>query len=132
MPQKERQRVFNGELKKTSGGLTAKDLVKNKRGKIVSKKKSQQAVGTENNLGSWLRGKEDKFSGKPRGFKEKKPDEKKVVKVAAAVKKKKPAAAVPKKKVEPASAGEVPNLANVSVGNILRSKRKRKVVNYKE
>ena len=69
MPQKERMRVWKGELKKTSGGLTKKDLIKNKRGKIVSKKKSEQAVGDENNLGSWLRGKGDKFQGKPKGYK---------------------------------------------------------------
>ena len=58
--------MFKGELKKTSGGLTKKDLVKNKRGKIVSRKKSQQASGA-NNLGHWLRGKGDKFQGKPKG-----------------------------------------------------------------
>ena len=52
MPQKERLRVFRGELKKTSGGLTKGDLIKNKRGKIVSRRKSTQAVGDENNLGS--------------------------------------------------------------------------------
>ena len=69
MPQKERLRVWKGELKKTSGGLTKKDLIKNKRGKIVSKKKSEHAVGDENNLGSWLRGKGDKFQGKPKGYK---------------------------------------------------------------
>ena len=45
MPQSERVRVLKGELKKTSGGLTAKDLVRNKRGKVVSRKKSDQAGG---------------------------------------------------------------------------------------
>jgi hypothetical protein len=70
MPQKERLRVYLGELKKTSGGLTRDDLVKNKRGKIVSRKKSGQAVGDANNLGSWLRGKGDQFKGKPKGYKE--------------------------------------------------------------
>ena len=40
MPQNERLRVWKGELKKTSGGLTKGDLIKNKRGKIVSKKRS--------------------------------------------------------------------------------------------
>ena len=68
MPQKERMRVWKGELKKTSGGLTKGQLVKNKRGKIVSLKKSTQAVGDANNLGSWLRGKGDKFAGKPKGY----------------------------------------------------------------
>ena len=38
----------------TSGGLTKADLTKNKRGKIVSRRKSHQASHT-NNLGDWLR-----------------------------------------------------------------------------
>ena len=75
MPQRERVRVFNGELKKTSGGLTRDQLVRNKRGKIVSKKKSGQAAGGDNNLGSWLRNKGDKFKGKPKGFKEEEEDD---------------------------------------------------------
>jgi hypothetical protein len=36
----ERLLVWKGTLKKTSGGLTKKDLKKNKQGKIVSKKAS--------------------------------------------------------------------------------------------
>ena len=63
MPQKERQRVWRGELKKTSGGLSKKDLVRNSRGKIVSKRKSGSAV-KENNLGKWLRKSGDSFGGK--------------------------------------------------------------------
>ena len=51
---KQRLQVWRGELAKTTGGLTKKDLIKNKRGKIVSRKKSTQAA-TANNLGSWLR-----------------------------------------------------------------------------
>ena len=34
-----RAEVFHGNAKKTTGGLTKKDLVKNKHGEIVSKKK---------------------------------------------------------------------------------------------
>lgn len=34
----EKMMVWNGEKKKTSSGLTKKDLMKNKHGKIVSKK----------------------------------------------------------------------------------------------
>lgn len=64
MPQSQRLRVFKGELKKTTGGLTKKDLVRNKRGKIVSRKKADQASGA-NNLGNWLRKKGDKYSGVP-------------------------------------------------------------------
>lgn len=38
-----KRQVWNGTCKKTRGGLTKKDLKKNKRGRIVSKKKSLQA-----------------------------------------------------------------------------------------
>ena len=69
----QRLRVWRGELKKTSGGLTRDDLVKNSKGKIVSRRKSKQA-GEQNNLGVWLRSKGDKFGDKPKdaGLKEKK------------------------------------------------------------
>lgn len=44
--------VWNGIAEKTSGGLTKHDLMKNKRGKIVSKKKSEagKKMFKENNL----------------------------------------------------------------------------------
>ena len=64
MPQPERLRVWKGELLKTSGGLTLKDLMKNKRGKIVSKRKSHSAKDNANNLGDWLRKKGDNFFSK--------------------------------------------------------------------
>ena len=51
---KQRTAVWRGDLAKTSGGLTKADLTKNKRGKIVSRRKSRQASHT-NNLGDWLR-----------------------------------------------------------------------------
>lgn len=38
-----RAEVYHGNAKKTTGGLTKSDLVKNKHGEIVSKKKSVQA-----------------------------------------------------------------------------------------
>lgn len=38
-----RAEVFHGNAKKTTGGLTKKDLVKNKHGEIVSKKKHMTA-----------------------------------------------------------------------------------------
>ena len=50
----QRSEVWLGTRVKTSGGLTKAMLVKNKRGKLVSKKKSEQA-SSQNNLGSWLR-----------------------------------------------------------------------------
>ena len=54
MSSRQRLEVWRGTRLKTSGGLTKADLVKNKRGKIVSKKKSSQA-SSQNNLGAWLR-----------------------------------------------------------------------------
>ena len=54
MSSNQRSEVWRGLRKKTSGGLTKANLTKNKRGKIVSKKKSEQA-SSQNNLGSWLR-----------------------------------------------------------------------------
>ena len=53
---KQRVDVWNGRRLKTSGGLTKDMLVKNKRGKLVSKKKSNQA-SEQNNLGTFLRDK---------------------------------------------------------------------------
>ena len=152
MPQKERLRVFRGELKKTTGGLTKDQLIKNKRGKIVSRKKSHQAVGASNNLGSWLRSKGDRFKGKPKGFKDEEDrDDEKLgevpVKKAKAVKKKAPPpkkasqkpqkkaevavkAAKPKakkkKKLEPMMPGEKKELHKISVGNIFGAADKQK------
>ena len=126
MPQKERLRVWRGELKKTSGGLTKKDLIKNKRGKIVSKRKSSQSKNhAENNLKTWLRSKGDKFGGEPKGLKAEDKENKAAPKAAApkAAKKKE---AVPKKKavpkitkLAPMKAGEKKDLSKVSVGNIV-------------
>ena len=41
-------KVWHGTLKKTPGGLTKKDLMKNKRGKIVSKKRHKLAQKKKN------------------------------------------------------------------------------------
>ena len=54
MSSTQRLAVWRGDRLKTSGGLFKKDLVKNKRGKIVSKKKSGQARN-QNNLGNFLK-----------------------------------------------------------------------------
>ena len=62
-----RARVWRGEIRKTTGGLTKADLTKNKAGKIVSKRKSLAAVKA-NNLGNWIRAKGDPFKGKPAAF----------------------------------------------------------------
>ena len=154
MPQTQRMRVFKGELAKTSGGLRKADLVRNKRGKIVSKKKSSHAHGNANNLGSWLRGKGDTFGGKPKGLKEEKPKPapkkpKPVQKPApkpAPKPKPKPVQKPKKKKlsskatvvslpkrpkktkVEPIKAGEKKDLSKISVGNIIVAKAKEKSV----
>ena len=139
MPQNERLRVWKGELKKTSGGLTKDDLIKNKRGKIVSKRKSEAAKkNKDNNLGQWLRSKGDQFLSK--GLKaenivRKNKPGRKAFKKPAAPKSAPPKQATPKKKkappkitkVEPIKPGEKPqDRTKISVGNIRRSKRIRK------
>merc|ERR1712159_350378 len=43
--------VHRGSKAKTAGGLTAKDLTKNKHGRVVSKKLS---AGAKKKLGGWL------------------------------------------------------------------------------
>ena len=40
-----RRKVVSGKLSKTSGGLTKKDLMKNKHGRLVSKKQHKQGKG---------------------------------------------------------------------------------------
>lgn len=106
MPSREqRVRVWKGELKKTTGGLTREDLVKNKRGKLVSRRKSKQAAD-QNNLGVWLRNKGDQFKDIPKK-------------------------AVKKVKAKPKDKGPVSKKAELSVTNIV-PKRKRKRVDYKK
>ena len=51
-------------MRKTTGGLNRDDLVLNRHGRIVSKRKSQ-AASKVNNLGNWLRDKGQKFGDKP-------------------------------------------------------------------
>ena len=51
-------------MRKTTGGLTRDDLTLNRHGRIVSKRKSLAAAKT-NNLGDWLRAKDQKFSDVP-------------------------------------------------------------------
>jgi hypothetical protein len=58
----QRRLVWSGKMRKTTGGLMRDDLMLNRSGRIVSKKKSQ-AASKVNNLGTWLR-----VSGQ--GFKE--------------------------------------------------------------
>ena len=45
-----RAQVMHGTAKKTSGGLGKEDLIRNKSGSIVSKKKSVEAKKSENGL----------------------------------------------------------------------------------
>ena len=132
MPQNERLRVWNGTLKRTSGGLKKEDLVKNKRGKIVSKRKSEAAKKNENNLGTWLRSKGDHFLSKGitkenivrkgkagrKAFKKK--EEAKQVKKEEAKPVKKSAAPPKISKEEPSKPGDKPkNKTNLDVGNIV-------------
>ena len=60
----QRRLVWAGKLRKTTGGLTRDDLMLNRTGRIVSKRKSQ-AASKVNNLGNWLRVSGTKFSEKP-------------------------------------------------------------------
>merc|ERR1711990_645379 len=48
--------VWNGTRERTVGGLTEKDLMKSKSGKIVSKKQALRAKGSmkKNGLGKWM------------------------------------------------------------------------------
>ena len=73
----QRLRVWKGELRKTSGGLTRDDLMKNKKGKIVSKRKSL-AMKKINNLGGYLRekGQPFKIDKKPEAAKKEVPAKK--------------------------------------------------------
>ena len=133
MPQSERLRVWRGELKKTSGGLTKDMLIKNKRGKIVSKKKSQAAKqNKDNNLGQWLRTKGDPFLSKGlkaenivrKGKAGRKAFKKKVEEEAPkpkAAPKPKPKKAAPKiTKTAPIQPGEKPkDKTQISVGNMV-------------
>ena len=66
MPSRAEQRrlVWSGKMRKTTGGLRRDDLVLNRHGRIVSKRKSL-AASKVNNLGNWLRDKGQKFGDKP-------------------------------------------------------------------
>merc|ERR1711985_148795 len=46
--------VFRGGKEKTVGGLAKSDLIKNKRGKIVSKKQSAQGKKAYANIKGWV------------------------------------------------------------------------------
>jgi len=99
---KQRLEVWRGVRLKTSGGLTKADLIKNKRGKLVSKKKSGQAH-SQNNLQQYLR---QKGKAVPKGEMLHKKGAKLPEKKAAAPKPKpaapKPKPAAPKPKSKPA------------------------------
>ena len=114
---------------KTSGGLKKEDLIKNKRGKIVSKRKSLAAKKKENNLGQWLRSKGDHFLSKgltKEAIGRKKKGSKKDLKNESPKKDLKKE--VPKiSKVEPVKPGDkIDDKTKISVANIRRSKRVRK------
>jgi hypothetical protein len=105
MSSQQRSDVWRGIRQKTSGGLTKDMLTKNKRGKIVSKKKSGQA-SDQNNLGSWLRQKGKKIAKKDMLQKKSAPPEdapksKKKAPKKAAPKKAAPKKAAPKPKAAP-------------------------------
>ena len=102
---KQRLEVWRGVRAKTSGGLKKEDLTKNKRGKIVSKKKSSQAF-EQNNLGGFLRKKGTKVPKDEMLYKKgaKPPSGAKAPKAASKPAKKaapKPKAAAPKPSPKP-------------------------------
>ena len=103
MPSRAEQRrlVWGGKMRKTTGGLSRDDLVLNRHGRIVSKRKSQ-AASKVNNLGNWLRNKGQKFGDVPQLAK-KGTNGKPKAKVVAAKPKPKPkvVAAKPKPKPKP-------------------------------
>lgn len=61
----QRRLVWSGKMRKTTGGLGRDDLMLNKSGHIVSKRKSQ-AASKANNLGTWLRVRGQGFKEVPR------------------------------------------------------------------
>ena len=65
-----RRKVWNRSAKKTNGGLTRKDLRKNKHGRIVSAKASKSARKNKN-LGSFKAKKGDPFGPNKREKKSK-------------------------------------------------------------
>ena len=99
MSSQQRSEVWRGIRQKTSGGLTKDMLTKNKRGKIVSKKKSGQA-SDQNNLGSWLRQKGKKIAKADMLHKKSAPPED-----APKSKKKAPKKAAPKKAAPKSGSG---------------------------
>ncbi len=116
----QRSEVWRGIRKKTSGGLVKADLIKNKRGKVVSRKKSQQA-SNQNNLGLWLREKGKKVAKAEMLRKKSAPP-------AGAPSKAKPKAAAPKPK--PAAPKPKP-AAPKAVPKKVRQKPKAAVVRKK-
>ena len=101
MPTRAEQRrlVWGGKMRKTTGGLTRDDLVLNRHGRIVSKRKSQ-AASKVNNLGNWLRNKGQKFGDVPQLAK-KGTNGKPKAKVVAAKPKPKPKVVAAKPKPKP-------------------------------
>ena len=68
-----RAKVFHGTAYKTSGGLTKKDLIKNKSGAIVSKKKSMDSKKNNRLLEHGYTAKKGKFGSVKIGAKNKSP-----------------------------------------------------------
>ena len=125
----QRLAVWRGDRKRTSGGLGKSDLTKNARGKIVSKKKSEQAR-KQNNLGDKLRkkgvhvAKDEMLHAKGKSKPKPKPKPRKAVARTAAPKPKpKPkkraapkGAKAPKKIVPLASRTDLPTARKVKKG----------------
>ena len=143
--------MWKGELRRTAGGLKKSDLAKNKRGKIVSLKKSQSSR-KENNLKDWLRTPGQSFAGKLKNagkplpakkgksklnppkpkpkLKPQPPQKKKKASPKKAVKKA-PVKKAPVKKVKvPGVAGQHKDVTKVTIGNILVKKKQKLPANW--
>ena len=136
----QRRLVWSGKLRKTTGGLTRDDLMLNRSGRIVSKRKSE-AASKVNNLGTWLRVRGQGFKEVPSNAKKgsngkdakpKKVAPKKVVPKKVAPKKVVPKKVAPKqapkvvKKIAPKAQKRKLGSKKTTVAQILKKKAEAK------
>ena len=123
MPTDLRSLVWNGQREKTLGGLKKRDLVKNSKGKIVSKRKSEVARKL-NNLGLGL--------GKGKRKPKKKPPTSKINPITQQPKGKKGLSEISldnvilKKGVKKKAKKEMPKIPKLTLGERLKLKKLRK------
>ncbi len=121
----QRLAVWNGERDKTSGGLKKADLIKNRHGRIVSKRKSEVARKL-NNLGNFLAGKgKKKKQAEEKAPEPPKPKPKPKPKQAKPKPKPKPKQAKPKPKPKPKQPKPKPQSNFVLLDKIIADKEVR-------